>query len=47
VVFSQQSGDNVWGIGTVVENIKDFFNPASVIPAIMLLLDDEPTQTPQ
>ncbi|MBL4670812.1 MAG: RHS repeat protein [Arenicella sp.] len=47
VVFSQQGGDGVWGIGVVAENIKNFFNPASVIPTIMLLLDDQATQNPQ
>jgi len=44
VVFSQQGGDDIWGIGAVAENVRDFFNPSSVVPAMMLLLDDELTQ---
>jgi hypothetical protein len=47
VIFSQQGGDDIWGIGAVVESIRNFFNPASVMPTIMLLLDDQASQNPQ
>ena len=41
VVFSQRGGNNFWGIGLIVVNSS---NPTSVVPAIMLLLNEESTQ---
>lgn len=39
--FTQQNSDGTWGVSNFVLNIEYLFSASSVLPAILLLLDDE------
>ena len=42
VVFSQNGGDGIWGVGQSELDLEPLFNPAVIIPPVLLLLDDTP-----